>query len=81
MTRLLDIKTGNEVRRFHPGSTIQDAAFSPDGNYIGTANWDNTAWLWDIESGRELKRLKGHERFVSAIAFSPDGKRLDRKLG
>ena len=32
--------------------------------------------VWEPESGKELLTLRGHSGFVSALAFSPDGKRL-----
>jgi WD40 repeat protein len=32
--------------------------------------------VWEAESGKELLTLRGHSGFVSAVAFSPDGKRL-----
>jgi WD40 repeat protein len=32
--------------------------------------------LWDVQEKRELRRLEGHRAGVSALAFSPDGKRL-----
>ena len=31
--------------------------------------------LWDVETGRELKKLDGHIDMVTAVAFSPDGRR------
>ena len=37
---------------------------------------DNTARLWDAETGREIATLKGHEGSVLSAAFSPDGKRV-----
>src|SRR5262249_25424644 len=32
--------------------------------------------VWDVEEGKELYRLEGHSRPVSAFAFSPDGRRI-----
>ena len=37
----------------HTGS-VRSAAFSPDGKRIVTASEDNTARLWDAESGKEI---------------------------
>ncbi|MDD5394418.1 MAG: WD40 repeat domain-containing protein, partial [Thiothrix sp.] len=35
---------------------------------------DNTVRLWDAATGTELKTLSGHTAYVSALAYSPDGK-------
>ena len=32
--------------------------------------------MWDAATGQELLTLKGHERIVQCVSFSPDGKRL-----
>src|SRR5262249_35593016 len=34
---------------------------------------DGTIRIWDVVSGKEVTRFAGHEAWVSAIAFSPDG--------
>jgi WD40 repeat protein len=54
-------------------SGIQDVAFSPDGEFLGTASADDTGQLWDADSGRPTATLSGHLGDVQAIAFSPDG--------
>jgi WD40 repeat protein len=41
-----------------------------------TASWDQTARVWDAESGRALATLTGHWDRVNTAAFSPDGKRV-----
>ena len=43
----------------HSGSG-QSAAFSGDGKRVVTASGDNTARIWDAESGKEIAVLKGH---------------------
>src|SRR5579884_2578458 len=53
------------------------AAFSPDGSRILAAHdKDVSLRLWDIETGREVRRLgSGCARGVHSLAFSPDGRR------
>ncbi|MCZ8048580.1 MAG: AAA-like domain-containing protein [Microcystis sp. LE19-41.2A] len=57
-------------------NTVITAAFSPDGKRIVTASEDNTARVWDAETGREIASLNGHQKAVITAAFSPDGKRI-----
>ncbi|MEN9667163.1 MAG: hypothetical protein RLZZ326_3526, partial [Planctomycetota bacterium] len=40
---------------------------------LATGSDDRTARLWDASTGKELAVLKGHEKPVSSVAFSPDG--------
>jgi len=54
---------------------VFSVAFSPDGNRVATAAYDKTARIWDVASGRELKRLE-HEEGTSCAVFTPDGARL-----
>lgn len=53
---------------------INWVTFSPDGKYILTASNDQTARLWEVETGQEVRRFSGHEREVEHVAFSPDGR-------
>ena len=61
--------------RGHSGP-VNAVAFSPDGKRLATASGDQTAKVWDAESGKELRTLRGHSSGVDGVAFSPDGKRL-----
>jgi WD40 repeat protein len=71
---------------------VVDVAFSPDGKKIVTASKDITARIWDAESGKQLKVLRGHRNLegledatsvlskqksaVWSATFSPDGKKI-----
>ncbi|HEY2285659.1 MAG TPA: WD40 repeat domain-containing protein, partial [Streptosporangiaceae bacterium] len=54
-------------------SWVFDVAFSPRGDVIATASWDETARIWDAAGGACLVTLAGHGGTVEAVAFSPSG--------
>ena len=41
-------------------------AVTADGQRAVSASWDKTLKVWDLESGRELRTLKGHTGAVMA---------------
>jgi WD40 repeat protein len=51
-------------------------AFSPDGKLFSSGGSDNRIRLWDPDTGKELRILKGHKSPVNRIALSADGKLL-----
>ena len=40
---------------------------------VATGSGDNTARLWDCDTGTPLHTLKGHTSWVLVVSFSPDG--------
>ena len=45
------------------------------GRQALSGSGDETVRLWDVETGKELRRFIGHSGQVFSVAFSPDGKR------
>jgi hypothetical protein len=58
------------------GPAILATAFSPDSKTLATGGKDKVIRLWDVRTGRELRRLEGHRDWVSSVSFSGDGKYL-----
>jgi WD40 repeat protein len=50
---------------------VKGVAISPDGRYALSGGVDETARLWDLASGNELKVFKGHTKQIWSVAFLP----------
>ena len=54
---------------------VEAVAYSPDGNYFASGDWDGKVGLWDAHR-RELLQTIPHGQYVHAVAFDAAGKRL-----
>jgi WD40 repeat protein/serine/threonine protein kinase len=51
--------------------------FSPDGSLFSTLSEDRSyVHIWEIETGREVMNLTGHQGTIQDSRFSPDGSKL-----
>ncbi len=57
-------------------AAVNGVEYSPDGRKILTYSTDNTARIWDADTGRELTPPLAHGDAVIAGAWSRDGKRV-----
>ncbi|HVE41624.1 MAG TPA: hypothetical protein VNM14_17160 [Planctomycetota bacterium] len=71
--RVWDVESGKEIAT-QPGQGA--VAISPDGRMIAFAGTDRKPKIWNREKGGEPAILPTPSRYVSSVAFSPDGKRL-----
>jgi WD40 repeat protein len=76
--RLWNVELGRELRHLPGKGSVQTPlAFSEDGKFFASS-WDyKSVWLWDVASGKELRRLEANEKTHQLVlAFSPDGQSL-----
>src|SRR5262245_6607190 len=79
----LDATTGTVLRRFEAaGEDLACVALSPDGTTLAAGcrarrlRQVSPILLWDVATGRQTGRLRGHTTPVRALAFAAGGRRL-----
>ncbi len=78
---------GSELTCYGHTAGVFGLDYRFDGEQIATASWDNTIRIWDAETCKvvreiETPRLEGSGvGVISALRFSPDGKRVSVALG
>ncbi len=55
---------------------VNTVAFSPDGKTLASGGWDDCVRLWDVETGKEIRKIDAHKAMVGSVVFSRDGKVL-----
>jgi RNA polymerase sigma factor (sigma-70 family) len=55
---------------------VNSVAFARDGKTLASGGWDDTIRLWDVETGKQLRKIDAHKAMVGRVLFSPDGKIL-----
>ena len=58
----------------HDGG-VTAVSFSADGTRVATASWDETARVWNAQTGKPLATLN-HDNVVTAVSFSANGMRV-----
>ena len=61
MARSWDFATGKQLQQIDARGSAQSVVVFPDGRRSAAASADKTIAIWDILSGKELRRLRGHE--------------------
>lgn len=78
------LETGEQLAKFTVEEALQPRqnpgriplAFSLDGHLLAGATPENTFSVWDIEAGKHIAYLTGHDALVHDLIFSPCGQFL-----
>ncbi|QDZ20944.1 WD40 repeat domain-containing protein [Chloropicon primus] len=74
LVNLWDLKTRRRTRAFDShGDDVHDVDFSADGQRICSASADRTLMTWDIEHGKQISHLFGHESEVYGCRYISNG--------
>jgi WD40 repeat protein/tRNA A-37 threonylcarbamoyl transferase component Bud32 len=74
---LWDLTERHETATFQPPSGlnhVSNIAYSPDGSLLALATMNDGVWLFDAQTGREVRRFRGRRYY--RVAFDRTGERL-----
>lgn len=75
--QLWQLDSRKSVVRYSPHGAVASVAISPDGRLLATGSWDHSAKIWDVATGRALRKLEGgHSGYINSVEFSSDGRQL-----
>lgn len=79
--KVWDLMTGNLLFTLpgHGGGWFRElsaVAVTPNSKHLIAASDDLTISVWDLATGQERNRLRGHTDWVNAVVVTPDGQHV-----
>ncbi len=74
---LWDVEAGPEVGRFGPAPLdrfVMSIGISPDGLYALSGHAGGDVFVWDLQTGKQIRRVCEGAKGVFYIVFAPNGK-------
>ncbi len=67
------VPAGARFRLATGSNPLLSVTFSPDGSLLATAGYDNAIELWDVATGKNVRRWEAPEGCIANLVFSPNG--------
>jgi WD40 repeat protein len=68
-------RLSNPARMTH-NDMIRAVDVSSDAGRLASVSHDGTLKIWNLDSGLELRTIRGHQGRITGLSWSPDGRRL-----
>jgi WD40 repeat protein len=62
--------------RLRHADVVSCVAFAAGGKALASGSWDRTVRLWEVATGKELRRFVGHQDAVYSLAITADNRTL-----
>jgi WD40 repeat protein/serine/threonine protein kinase len=73
-TRMGKVKEPEFIREVRVLGFSNRVAFYPDSRRLVTGGEEQSVKVWDLNTGQEIRTLRGHTGEVQCVAVSPDGR-------
>ena len=71
--RIWDVTDRSIIRQIRPGRMgLYDVRYIANGEKIITGSWDNSVYVYDVETGDRLQRFRASPERLATLAVSPD---------
>ena len=71
-----DLQSGKMVSEMTCGGWVRALVCTADGKTACAGGDDRAVTCWDLSTGEKTATFKGHQARITALALTPDGKRL-----
>jgi WD40 repeat protein len=76
--RLWDPATARQIRRLEHADEVMTVAFSPEGQWLASGGLGGRIHLWDADTGKEIRVLRGHRSGDRSRFTLLNGKEIQR---
>jgi len=74
--RVWDAETGEEIANFPYEDYINDVAFSPDGQSLAVATYNNAVDIYDVATMTRIETIRAFQNLTDGVVYHPNGETI-----